>query len=119
MAKIVKSEPLTVHYSHSGFLRCRPEMIETIRSNVMNSVMQKRALATREAHEALLDLKRVVEEAAKTTHAAELEAVHLAIDSKGVGDITAKVRFAIEGLKSPAFDVALRRALHSLQTAIS
>jgi hypothetical protein len=85
----------------------------------MNSVMEKRALATREAHEALLDLKRVVEEAAKTTHAAELEAVHLAIDSKGVGDITANVRSAIEGLESPAFDGALRRALHSLQTAIS
>ena len=85
----------------------------------MNSEMQKRALAAREAHEALIDLKRVVEEAARTTHAAELEAVHLAIDSKGPGEITTKVRTVIDRLKSPAFDGALRRALQSLQTAIS
>ena len=48
----------------------------------MNTEMQKRALAAREAHLALLDLKRVVDEAALTTHAAELEAVHLAISFK-------------------------------------
>jgi hypothetical protein len=44
----------------------------------MNTDMQRRALAARDAHLALLDLKRVVDEAAQTTHAAELEAVHLA-----------------------------------------
>jgi hypothetical protein len=27
MAKVLKSEPLTVLDRHSGFLRCRPEMI--------------------------------------------------------------------------------------------
>jgi hypothetical protein len=36
----------------------------------MNTEMQKRALAAREAHLALLDLKKVVDEAARTTHAA-------------------------------------------------
>jgi hypothetical protein len=85
----------------------------------MNSEMQKCALATREAHEALIVLKRVVDEAARTTHAAELEAVHLALNSKGSGDVTIKVRTIIERLKSPAFDAALHRALQSLQTAIS
>jgi hypothetical protein len=44
----------------------------------MNTEMQKRALAAREAHLALLNLKKVVDEATQTTHAAELEAVHLA-----------------------------------------
>lgn len=40
----------------------------------MNSDMQRRALAARDAHMALLDLRRVVEEAARTTHCVELEA---------------------------------------------
>lgn len=44
----------------------------------MNTDMQKRALAARDAHLALQDLKKVVDEATQTTHAAELEAVHLA-----------------------------------------
>ena len=47
----------------------------------MNTEMQRRALAARDAHLALLDLKKVVDEAAQTTHAAELEAVHLAPES--------------------------------------
>ena len=38
----------------------------------MNTVMQKKALAAREAHLALLDLKKVVDEATETTHAADL-----------------------------------------------
>ena len=37
----------------------------------MNTEMQRRALAARDAHLALLDLKRVVDEAAQTTHAAD------------------------------------------------
>ncbi len=36
----------------------------------MNTNLQKRALAAREAHLALLDLKKVVDEATQTTHAA-------------------------------------------------
>src|SRR5208283_4941406 len=50
----------------------------------MNTEMQKRALAAREAHLALLDLKKVVDEATQTTHAAELEAVHLAIRARPI-----------------------------------
>ncbi len=48
----------------------------------MNTEMHKRALAARQAHLALLDLKKLVDEATQTTHAAELEAVHLAIRSR-------------------------------------
>jgi hypothetical protein len=44
--------------------------------------MQNRALAAREAHLALLDLKRVVDDAARTTHAADLEAVPSGVTSK-------------------------------------
>ena len=42
----------------------------------MNTEMQKRALAARDAHMALLELKKMVDEATQTTHAVELEAVH-------------------------------------------
>ena len=80
----------------------------------MNTEMQRRALAARDAHLALLDLKRVVDEAAQTTHAAELEAVHLAMSPRKHGDIGSKLR-----LGSDAFQDSLSRARQSLQSAIS
>lgn len=58
----------------------------------MNTEMQKRALAAREAHLTLLDLKKVVDEAARTAHAAELEAVHLAVSPRPAGDVAAALR---------------------------
>ena len=85
----------------------------------MNTEMQKKALAAREAHLALLDLKRVLDEAARTTHAAELEAVHLAICSRPTGDITTALRVVMENLESANFESALARVRDSLQLAIS
>jgi hypothetical protein len=85
----------------------------------MNTEMKKRALAAREAHLALLDLKKVVDEATQTTHAAELEAVHLAISPKQAGDITTTLRVVMESLGSSNFDTALLRVRESLQLAIS
>jgi hypothetical protein len=41
--------------------------------------MQKAALVTREAHQALLDLKKLVDNATQKTHAAELETVGQAV----------------------------------------
>jgi hypothetical protein len=66
----------------------------------MNTEMQKRALATRDAYLALLDLKKVVDEAARTTHAAELEAVHQAISSRMTGEISSKARGVLDRLES-------------------
>jgi hypothetical protein len=54
----------------------------------MNTEMQRRALAARDARLALLDLKSVVDEAAQTTDAAELEAVHLAMSPRKHDDIS-------------------------------
>ena len=85
----------------------------------MNTEMQKRALAAREAHLALLDLKRVVDEATLTTHAAELEAVHLAISSRPSGDVTTTLRGVMENLGSTSFETALARVRESLQLAMS
>jgi hypothetical protein len=85
----------------------------------MNTERQRRALAARDAHLALLDLKRVVDEAAQTTHAAELEAVHLARRPRMNGDIASRLRSAIESLGSDAFQDSLSRARQSLQSAMS
>jgi len=85
----------------------------------MNTEMQKRALAARDAHLALLDLKRVVDEAALTTHAAELEAVHLAFSRRSSGEISTTLRIVVERLGSATFEATLMRVHESLQTAIS
>jgi len=85
----------------------------------MNAEMQKRALAARDAHQALLDLKKVVDEAAQTAHAAELEAIHLAISPKEGGDISTTLRVVVERLDSVNFSATLTKVRESLQTAMS
>jgi hypothetical protein len=85
----------------------------------MNNDMQRRALAARDAHEALLDLKKFVEEAARTTHCVELEAVHLAVSSSRTGDISSRLRSVLERLASSDFEATLAKARQSLQTAMS
>ena len=50
--------------------------------------MQKGALITREAHSALLDLKTLVDSATEKIHAAELEAIGLAVGHRqGAGPL--------------------------------
>ena len=85
----------------------------------MNNDMQKRALAARDAHMALLDLQRVVEEAARTTHCVELEAVHQAVSSRKTDDISSKLRSVLDRLVSADFEATLAKARHSLQMAMS
>jgi hypothetical protein len=85
----------------------------------MNTEMQKKALAAREAHFALLDLKKFVDEVTETTHAAELEAVHLAISPRSGGDITTVLRGVMENLGSTNFESAPARARESLQVAMA
>jgi hypothetical protein len=81
--------------------------------------MQKRALAARDARMALLDLKRAVDEAAQTAHAAELEAVHLTLNSGAVGDLSVKLRSVLDRLGSVDFDASLAKIRQSLQNALS
>ncbi len=85
----------------------------------MNTEMQKQALATRDAHLALRDLKKVVDEATQTIHAAELEAVHLAVSAGRGGDISSSLRDVLERLGSADFEATLRRVRESLQFALS
>lgn len=85
----------------------------------MNTEMQKRALAARDAHMALLDLKKLVDEAAQTTHAAEMEAVHLAVSARPKGDISSTLRVVMERLEPANFAATLTRVRESLQIAMS
>jgi hypothetical protein len=85
----------------------------------MNAEMQKRAVAARDAYIALLELKKLVDEAAQATHAAELEAVHLAISPKSQGDISTTLRGVTERIGSANVEAALTKVRQSLQTAMS
>jgi len=84
----------------------------------MNKDMQKRALAARDAHLALLDMKKVVEEAAQNTHLAEMEAVHLAMVAEPAGNFAAAVRAVLERLESADLEATLQRARQSLLAAM-
>ena len=85
----------------------------------MNTIMRKRALAARDAHLALLDLKKLIDEATRKIHAAELEAVHLAISAGPRGDISSSLQDVLERLASANFESTLERVRESLQLALS
>jgi hypothetical protein len=79
----------------------------------------KQALATREAHEALLELKKVVDEVTVTTHVAELELFCLAVKREQGTSVRGTLQTVIERLKSPNFDAVLSEAREKLETAVS
>ena len=79
----------------------------------------KQAFATREAHEALLELKKLVDEVTVTTHAAELESYCLAVKQEQPTSVRQTLEMVIERLKSPNFDAMLSLAREKLQAAIS
>jgi len=83
----------------------------------MNLEMQKRALAARDAHEALLELKKLVEEAAQAAHAAEREAVHLALSPRHRGDVRKSLQMIMDRLTSPNFESTLSRVREKLEHA--
>jgi len=85
----------------------------------MNRETPKQALATREAHEALLELKKLVDEVTVTTHAAELESFCLAVKRKQGTSVRGTLQTVIERLKSPNFDAVLSEAREKLETAVS
>ena len=83
----------------------------------------KRAFAARDAHEALLALKEVVDDAAKTIRAAELESFSLATnqdenDAENDG-VRRTLQNVAERLQSPDFDAMLLEVREKLEIAIS
>lgn len=85
----------------------------------MNTEMQRRALAARDARSTLLHLKQVLQDAAETTRIAEMEAAHFAIRPKPAGDISATVRSVLDLIESSDFEANLKSACKNLEIAIS
>jgi hypothetical protein len=79
----------------------------------------KQAFAAREAHEALLELKLLVEEATKDTHCAELEAFHLGVASDEYNEVRISLERIAARLRSSDFDATLSRARKTLEIAVS
>lgn len=83
----------------------------------MNSDLQKRALAARDARQALLDLRSLVEDIAVITTAAERAAVKTAIKSGDSLDASRQLRSAVERIESPAFTAKLADVRAKLKAA--
>jgi hypothetical protein len=80
--------------------------------------MQKAALVTRDAHEALLDLKKIVDSATQKTRAAELQAVGLAIGSSRGEDALRTMRSVAETIGSSNFYAVVWQARKKIETAV-
>jgi hypothetical protein len=85
----------------------------------MEHITPKQALAAREAHLGLVELKRLIEEAASSTHTAELECFRAAL-TQGEGQ-TARytLQRVVEKLRAADFDAKLSVVRENLQLAAS
>ena len=79
----------------------------------------KQAFAAREAHEALLELKKMVDEATTTTHRAELESFHIAVYRGENSGVRRALQAVVDRLKSQSFLAALSLAREKLESAAS
>jgi len=85
----------------------------------MDWIPPKQAFAAREAHEALIELKKIVDEAARMTHAAELESFRAAVHHDQDDGARRSLRDVIERVKSADFDRAVYVVREKLETALS
>jgi hypothetical protein len=81
--------------------------------------LQKAALVTREAYQAVLELKQLVDSATKKVHTAELETVGQAVGSSQQEDALRTLRTAAESITSPNFDAAVAQARLKIETAVA
>jgi hypothetical protein len=85
----------------------------------MKLATHKGALAAREAHAALLELRAIVEAAVQKVHAAEFEAVRLAIGGQETEASLTPLQAAAESLRSPHFESAVSHARDKVETALA
>lgn len=85
----------------------------------MDTDVRMRALAAHDAHVALLELKKVVDDAAHAAHAAELEAVHLAVTAREDNNIRTALQVIVDRLRSPNFETTFSAACEKLERAAS
>lgn len=83
----------------------------------MDTKSKQRALAARDAHVALIDLKRIVEEIARTAIDAERVAVGKAINHDAQNDSHAQLQQATERFDSPEFTAKLSEVRQKLKAA--
>ena len=83
----------------------------------MNRDKPKQAFAARDAHQALLVLKELVDDATKTIHAAELAPFYLAINQAENKSVRRTLQNVVESLKSSDFDAVLSQVRDELETA--
>jgi hypothetical protein len=81
--------------------------------------MQRMALVARDAHSALLDLKRIVDSAVEKTRAAELQSVGAALGAARTDDPLSILRTAAEALRSSDFETAVSQARTKTECALS
>jgi hypothetical protein len=79
--------------------------------------LQQAALITRDAEEAVLHLKKLVDSAAARIRVAERETIGAAIGRHG-NDPLRKLRDAAETLESPNFEVVVSLAREKMQAAV-
>lgn len=81
--------------------------------------VQQRALVTRDAYAALRNLKKLVDQATEEIHAAELETVRVAIGRAQENSPLRTLLGAVETLRSPKFEAAIRQAREKMETAVA
>ena len=81
--------------------------------------MRQIALITRDAHLALLDLKRLVDTTAERIRAAELQSVGAALGSPRTDDPLRTLRMAADTLRSSDFEAAVSQARAKTEYAVS
>jgi hypothetical protein len=85
----------------------------------MNVSSQRRALATRDAHAALRNLKTLVDFATEKLHVAELETVDAAIGRRQPSEPLRTLLGAADALRSAKFNAALEEARLKMETAVA
>jgi hypothetical protein len=81
--------------------------------------LEQGALITRDAHVAVLDLKKIVDSAAEKIRVAERETVGVAIGRRQGDDPLRTLQDAAETLQSPNFQAAVSLAREKMQTAVN
>jgi hypothetical protein len=82
------------------------------------TTLKQGALITRDAHVAVLDLKKLVDSSAQRIRIAERETVGVAIGRRLGDDPLRTLRDASETLQSPNFEAAVWLAREKMRTAV-
>ncbi len=77
------------------------------------------ASITRDAHEAVQDLKQLVNQAEESIRLAERETIGAAIGKQTGADPVSTLRAAAEKLQSPSLETAILRAREKVQSALN